>query len=252
MIKDTAIPTLESTLVIAFPDVLLAGPKILLSSHAASVKEGSSSSVAAWSHYCSALSSSKKKTASAGYDHQDRTAKGASLDKVHYFACTAAIGDHQKIGLLTIAVAPPTAEQATHLCEAIVKQAQASGTRRIVIVAASNFAAREQRTHLVSINHDDTALGLEAVPRDVPLGDHILNTCLTLLAFTDIPTTALVHPAKKGTGRKESRIILENLTASLALVIGNEYATEFSADAAYQYTVSRSEDEESAQSMMYM
>ncbi|KAF9964126.1 hypothetical protein BGZ70_006924, partial [Mortierella alpina] len=248
MIKDTAIPTFESTLVIAFPDVLLAGPKILLSSRSAST--GGASSIAAWSHYCSAPPSTKKKTASTGHGHEDTiaAAKGASSDKVQYFTSTAGSGDRpEKIGLLTIAVAPPTAEQATHLCETIVKQAQASGTRRIVIVAATNFAAKEQRTHLVTIHHDDAGFGLATVPKDVPVGDHILNTFLNLLAFTDIPTTAVVHPAKKGTGRSEALTILENLTASLTLVIGKEYATEFSADAASQYTVSRAEDEESAQ-----
>ncbi|KAF9956528.1 hypothetical protein BGZ72_002699 [Mortierella alpina] len=253
MIKDTVIPTFDSTLVIAFPDVLLAGPKILLSSRSASTQDASS--IAAWSHYCSAPPSTKKKTASTGHDSKDKitAAKGASLDKVHYSTSTATTGDHQKLGLLTIAVAPPTTEQATQLCEAIVKQAQASGTRRIVLVAASNFAAKEQRTHLVTINQDDSALGLAAaVPKDVPLGDHILNTCLTLLAFTEIPTTAVVHPAKKGTGRTECRTILENLTASLTAVVGNEYGSEFSADAAFQYSVARPEDEESAQSMMYM
>ncbi|KAF9989060.1 hypothetical protein BGZ75_007742 [Mortierella antarctica] len=252
--EDTAIPTFESTLVIAFPDVLLAGPKILLSSRSARAEgaSSSSSSIAAWSHYCSAPPSTKKKSASTEYGHQDKT---VSLDEVRYStASTAAAtgGDHQKIGLLTITLAPPTAEQATHLCEAIVKQAQVSGTRRIVMVAASNFAAKEQGTHLVTIHHDDASLGLPTIPKDVPLGDHILNTCLTLLAFTDIPTTAVVYPAKKGTGRNESRTILENLTASLTLVVGKEYATEFSAEAAFQCTVSRTEDEENAQSMMYM
>ena len=50
------------------------------------------------------------------------------------------------------------------------------------------------------------SLGLPALPKDVSLGDHILNTLLALLTFIEIPTTALVHPAKKGTGLRETRV----------------------------------------------
>lgn len=49
-------------------------------------------------------------------------------------------------------------------------------------------------------------MGLAAVPKDVSLGDHILSTFLTLLTYIDIPTIALVHPAKKGTNLRETRV----------------------------------------------
>lgn len=49
-------------------------------------------------------------------------------------------------------------------------------------------------------------LGLTAVPKDVSIGDHILSTFLTLLTYIDIPTTALVHPAKKGTNLRETKV----------------------------------------------
>ncbi|KAG0367752.1 hypothetical protein BC939DRAFT_29581 [Gamsiella multidivaricata] len=235
-----SIPKFESTLVIAFPDVLLAGPKILLS---AADAHTNGTSIPTWSHYCSRSS----KNSNAGSNSRSNF---AATNKIQH--STAAVdANQQRMSLLTIVVAPPTMEQASYLCEAIVNQAQTSGTEKIILVAASNFATKEQRTHVVQIHHDG-AVEFPAVPRDVALGDHILNTFLTLLTFAGVPTTALVHPAKKGTGLKESQTVLENLTTSLALVIGDKNSAVFSAERAIQYSVLRSEDDGSVESMMYL
>ncbi|KAG0262322.1 hypothetical protein BG011_000075 [Mortierella polycephala] len=233
------IPKFESTLVIAFPDVLLAGPKILLSS-ASATSHGSS--INAWSHYYCAQPPKGKTTVS-------KRSKSTNENSIYY--STAVVDDQHNLGLLSIAVAPPTTEQATYLCEAIVNQVHASGTQRVILVAASNFAVKEQATYVAQIHHD-TTLDIPTIPKDVALGDHILNTFLALLTYTDIPTTALVHPAKKGTGLRETQTILENLASSLALVIGGKGSSVFSAEAAFQYNISRTEDEESVESMMYL
>ncbi|KAF9195702.1 hypothetical protein BGZ50_003872 [Haplosporangium sp. Z 11] len=230
------IPKFESTLVIAFPDVLLAGPKILLSS-ASATSHGSF--ISAWSRYCSQPSKGKATVS--------KRSKSASENSIYY--STAVLDDQQNLGLLSIVVAPPTTEQATYLCEAIVNQIHASSTQRVILVAASNFAVKEQATHVVQINHD-TKLDLPIMPKGVALGDHILNTFLALLTYTDIPTVALVHPAKKGTGLRETQAILENLTSSLALAIGGKGSSVFSAEAAFQYNISRTEDEENVESMI--
>ncbi|GJJ75785.1 hypothetical protein EMPS_08143 [Entomortierella parvispora] len=240
---EAGLPTFESTLVIAFPDVLQAGPKILLSSaHAASQGQ----TVTAWSHYSTApISAAKISRAASG---SAKPAKKQPKDFVHY--STAALGG-QTIGQLTVSTAPATTEQASFLCQAIVHQAKASGTQKIIIVAASNVATKQSRTHVVQL-HQEGSLGLPALPKDVSLGDHILNTLLALLTFIEIPTTALVHPAKKGTSLRETRSIIENLTASLALTLGEGGSTEFSAERAFEYRPSKGEDEEAADSMMYL
>ncbi|KAG0042027.1 hypothetical protein BGZ83_000992, partial [Gryganskiella cystojenkinii] len=67
-----------------------------------------------------------------------------------------------------------------------------------------------------------------------------------------IPTTALIHPAKKGTGLRETRAIIENLTGSLSLTLGDDKQTEFSADRAIEYRPFKSEDEDATDSMMYL
>lgn len=133
------LPTLESTLVVAFPDVLMAGPKILLSAapHA--------DSIPAWSHFCTTHEPThKRNTATSTSLASQKKKKALEANAIRY--STVPEGG---IGLLTIAVAPPTNEQSSYLCEAIVKQARASGTERIVLVAASNFASKVQDTHIV-------------------------------------------------------------------------------------------------------
>ncbi|KAG0214934.1 hypothetical protein BGX28_001140 [Mortierella sp. GBA30] len=243
---DMSIPKFESTLVIAIPDVLMAGPKILLSS----INSGEASSIPAWVHYCSTPSLDKKKSVSSYDINSSKPTKDMNADKtIKYFTATTATG--QRLGLLTIATAPPTTEQASYLSEAIVKQAQISGTQRIVLVAASNFLAKERGTHLIQINHD-SLLNLPAAPKDVALGDHILNTFLAMLRFTNVPTTALVHPAKKGTSLTETRTILESLATSLSMVIGGSSSELFSAERAFEFSVSKTDEEESTESMMYM
>ncbi|KAI8345856.1 hypothetical protein B0O80DRAFT_431351 [Mortierella sp. GBAus27b] len=118
---------LESTLVIAFPDVLQAGPKILLSPASASTN---GTSVASWIHYFKKQSTSRKaKSSKATSDDQ----------KIRH--STTTLSDQKGVSLLTIVAAPPTTEQASHLCEAIANRARTSGTSKIILVAASNFAA---------------------------------------------------------------------------------------------------------------
>ncbi|KAI1315914.1 hypothetical protein EDD11_000228 [Mortierella claussenii] len=243
----TAVPSFESTLVIAVPDVLLAGPKILLSATGSSLSQ--SATIPAWSQYFSRPASNKR---SAGYTHSSGHNASASQnspsltkEKIHYSFANEAT-------LLSITAAPPTTEQASHLCETIVRHAQASGTSRIILVAASNFVAQEQRTHAVHLHRDGEVAQFPAVPKGVPLGDHILSTFLTLLTFVDIPTTALVHPAKKGSSLRESQAVIGDLVSSLALVLGQGSMIEFSAEKAFQYSVSKDRDEESVEHTMYL
>ncbi|KAF8946128.1 hypothetical protein BGZ47_001266 [Haplosporangium gracile] len=243
------LPTFESTLVVAFPDVLMAGPKILLSAapHA--------DSIPAWSHFCTTPAPTLKKsttaTGAASLASQ-KTKKMLEANAIRY--STVSTGGQGGIGLLTIAVAPPTNEQSSYLCEAIVSQAKVSGTQRIVLVAASNFTTKIQDTHIVQL-HQEGQLGLATVPKDVSLGDHILNTFLTLLTYIDIPTTALVHPAKKGTNLRETRAIIESLTRALGVAIGGAALASgmlFTADKAFEYNTSTTEEEASTESMMYL
>ncbi|KAF9933548.1 hypothetical protein FBU30_005190 [Linnemannia zychae] len=243
------LPSFESTLIVAFPDVLMAGPKILLSSTTAYAN-----SIHAWSHYCATPASNSKSGANvvgSASSTSQRKRKAAEENAVRY-ATVPGVGAGG-IGLLTIAVAPPNNEQSTYLCEAIVRQAQASGTQHIILVAASNFASKAQTTHVVQL-HREEKLGLEAVPKDVSMGDHILNTFLTLLTFFDIPTTALVHPAKKGTSLREARSIIENLTQSLDVAIGGQAAAAAGllAEKAFEYNPSTVEEEITTESMMYL
>ncbi|KAK3846024.1 MAG: hypothetical protein J3R72DRAFT_435120 [Linnemannia gamsii] len=241
------LPAFESTLVVAFPDVLMAGPKILLSSaHATS----QGTSIPAWSHFCTTpVPTNKRSTASATTTAPSASSnrkKRAEENAIRYSAVPAG-----GIGLLTITIAPPTNEQSSYLCEAIVHQARVSGTKRIVLVAASNFSSKVQDTHIVQL-HQEGLLGLAALPKNVSLGDHILSTFLTLLTYIDIPTTALVHPAKKGTNLRETRTIIESLTRALGMAIGGPASAEFSADKAFDYNTSTSEEEASVESMMYL
>ncbi|KAF9121893.1 hypothetical protein BGX30_002316 [Mortierella sp. GBA39] len=235
------LPSFESTLVVAFPDVLMAGPKILLSAapHA--------DSIPAWSHFCTPPEPAHKRSSTTSTSLASQKKKKALEANAIRYSMVPGGG----IGLLTIAVAPPTNEQSSYLCEAIVKQARASGTGRIVLVAASNFASKVQDTHIVQL-HQEGQLGLAAVSKDVSLGDHILSTFLTLLTYIDIPTTALVHPAKKGTNLRETRAIIENLTRALGVVVGDQASKVFSADKAFDYNTSTTEEEASTESMMYL
>ncbi|KAF9121400.1 hypothetical protein BGW39_010566 [Mortierella sp. 14UC] len=248
MIKEPiALPTFESTLVVAFPDVLMAGPKILLSSaHATS----QGASIPAWSHFCTTPVPTNKKntsaTATAAQSLSSNKKKRVEENAIRYSTLPEA-----GVGLLTITIAPPTNEQSSYLCEAIVNQARVSGTKRIVLVAASNFASKVQDTHIVQL-HQEGLLGLAALPKDASVGDHILSTFLTLLAYIDIPTTALVHPAKKGTNLRETRTIIDNLTRALGVAIGGQASAEFSADNAFDYNTSTAEEEASTESMMYL
>ncbi|KAF9346470.1 hypothetical protein BGX26_002016, partial [Mortierella sp. AD094] len=147
-----AIPKFESTLVIAFPDVFLAGPKILLSANATSTH---GQPITEWSHYFTRQSAKKP---SASYDSQNNKSKIAVADAetIIYSATTLADPQQQqqqKLSLLTIAAAPPTTEQASNLCKAIVDHAQASNTHKIILLAASNFVVKEQKTHVVQIHY---------------------------------------------------------------------------------------------------
>ncbi|KAI8345215.1 hypothetical protein B0O80DRAFT_491871 [Mortierella sp. GBAus27b] len=138
------IPKFESTLVIAFPDVLQAGPKILLSAASAGTN---GASVASWIHYFKKQSTSRK----------DKSSKATSDDqKIRH--STTTLSDQKGVSLLTIVVAPPTTEQVSHLCEAIVNRARASGTSKIILVAASNFATKDSRTHVLKLHHVDNSV----------------------------------------------------------------------------------------------
>ncbi|KAF9993871.1 hypothetical protein BGZ80_002356 [Entomortierella chlamydospora] len=237
------IPKFEPTLVIAFPDVLLAGPKILLSANATSTH---GQPIAEWSHYFKRQSAKKPSTSSK--------VASADVKAIIYSATTFTDPQQQQqqnLSLLTIAAAPPTTEQAYNLCKAIVDHARTSNTHKIILLGASNFVSKEQKTHVAQIHHDSLK-GFPVLPKDVPLGDHILNTFLTLLTFIDIPTVALIHPAKKGMSLRESQAIIEDLTASLVSVIGDKNSTEFSAERAFNHKVHKIEDEEDLESMMYL
>lgn len=137
-VESELLPTFESTLVVAFPDVLMAGPKILLSSPAAPHAD----SIPAWSHFCTTPAPTHKKSITIG-TKKKRAVEG---NAIRYSTVSGGIG------LLTIAVAPPTNEQSTYLSEAIVNQARVSGTQQIVLVAASNFASKVQDTHIVQLH----------------------------------------------------------------------------------------------------
>ncbi|KAF9301092.1 hypothetical protein BGZ91_009652, partial [Linnemannia elongata] len=192
----------ESTLVVAFPDVLMAGPKILLSAapHA--------DSIPAWSHFCTTPEPThKRSTATSTSLASQKKKRALEANAIRYSTVPGG-----RIGLLTIAVAPPTNEQSSYLCEAIVKQARASGTERIVLVAASNFASKVQDTHIVQL-HQEGQLGFTAIPKDA---------------------------------------IIENLTRALGVVVGDQTSSVFSADKAFDYNTSTAEEEASTESMMYL
>ncbi|KAF9188534.1 hypothetical protein BGZ49_003930, partial [Haplosporangium sp. Z 27] len=179
------IPKFGSTLVIAIPDVLEAGPKILLSSNSASAN---GQPIPEWSHFFKRPSASTKKSFNSNNNNS----------------------------------------------------------------SSSNSKSDSSQTIIYSGTTTDDAKGLPALPKDVPLGDHILNSFLTHLAFIDIPTVALVHPAKKGISLREAQAIFESLTDSLISVVGDKYSSEFLADKAFNYNLLKSEDEESLESMMYL
>lgn len=136
--REEPIPEFKPTLVIAFPDVLGAGPKILLSAASASTN---GSSIPAWSHYFRKPSSRKAKSSKKTQDDKNL---GYS---------TAVLSGQQGVSLLTIAVAPPTTEQASYLCEAIVNHARASGSNKIILVATSNFTTKNSKTHALKLHH---------------------------------------------------------------------------------------------------
>jgi len=138
--EDGSAPKFESTLIVAFPDVSMAGPRILLSSSSQST-QSNRHDIATWSQYCSPPPSRKKKTTPSA--HKD------NIPKIVYSASAASTN----LGLLTVTVAPPTTEQASHLCEAIVNHARESGTRHIIIVAASNFASQTSETHVIQLHN---------------------------------------------------------------------------------------------------
>ncbi|KAF9432021.1 hypothetical protein BGZ76_011401 [Entomortierella beljakovae] len=234
-ITSNSIPKFESTLVIAFPDVILAGPKILLSSRSAS---SLGKAIPEWSNYLTRQSLAD-------------TSTKKSTTKPSEIIYTATKVNNQDLGLLAIPATPPTTEQASNLCHAIVSHAQASNTKKIILLAASNIAIKDQKVHAVYL-HGDRALDFPALPKDVPLGDHILSTFMALLEFIDIPTIVLIHPAKKGINLRETQAILENLTASLGQVVGDNTSDEFSSSRAFDYRILKAEDEESPESMMYL
>ncbi|KAG0052496.1 hypothetical protein BGZ83_002526, partial [Gryganskiella cystojenkinii] len=135
-----SIPAFESTLVIAFPDVLMAGPKILLSSAHAQTQ---TQTIPAWFHFSSPPTSSSKK----GKATSATTRKPPQTDSVLYSTTTVGTSQH-KVGLLTKSTAPATTEQASYLCEAIVNQARTSETQKIIILAASNVDTKHFGTHV--------------------------------------------------------------------------------------------------------
>ncbi|KAG0338486.1 hypothetical protein BG000_003905 [Podila horticola] len=234
--EDGSAPKFESTLVVAFPDISMAGPRILLSSASQST-ESNRHAITAWSQYCSPPPSRKKKT----------TSTSTHKDKIVYSASAASTN----LGLLTVTVAPPTTEQASHLCEAIVNHARESDTRHIIIVAASNFASQTSETHIIQLN-SAASLPLKPVQNNVPLGDHVLNTFLTLLTFSDIPTTILVQPAKKGSSIRDTKSVIEHLTGALSAAVGSTNAHIFSASRAIAFDSFQREDEEAVESLMYL
>ncbi|KAF9303697.1 hypothetical protein BGZ74_003218 [Mortierella antarctica] len=237
--EDGSAPKFESTLVIAFPDVSMAGARVLLSSSSQST-ESNRHSITAWSQYCTPPPSRKKKTTTTS-THKD------NIPKIVYSASAASTN----LGLLTVTFAPPTTEQASHLCEAIVSHARESGTRHIIIVAASNFASQTSETQIIQL-HNAASLPLKPVQNNVSLGDHILNTFLTLLTFSDIPTTILVQPAKKGSSIRDTKAVIENLTGALSAAVGSTNAHIFSASRAIAFDSFQREEEEAVESMMYL
>ncbi|KAF9216557.1 hypothetical protein BGZ59_009155 [Podila verticillata] len=236
--EDGSAPKFESTLVVAFPDVSMAGPRILLSSSSQST-QSNRHAIAAWSQYCSPPPSRKKKSATS--------TRKDNIPHIVYSASAASTN----LGLLTVTVAPPTTEQASHLCEAIVNHARESGTRHIIIVAASNFASQTSETHVIQL-HNATPVSLKPVQSNVPLGDHILNTFLTLLTFSDIPTTILVQPAKRGNSIRDTKNVIEHLTGALSAAVGSTSAHIFSASRAIAFDSFQGEEEEAVESMMYL
>ncbi|KAF9583135.1 hypothetical protein BGW38_010182 [Lunasporangiospora selenospora] len=236
----STIPRFASTLLIAFPDVLMAGPRILLSADTQGTPSNTETSIAAWSHYCTPVS--KKKSASP--PTTDTTGK------ILYSAGHLGASD-VSIGLLTVLVAPPTTEQASNLCEAIVSQAKASGTSQIILVASSNvtpttatglnLTSLSQTTHQLQIS-ESQQLSLPVLPMNASLGDHILSTLVALLTFSRISTTALA--------------ILDDLVSALLQIsIGgqaNAAGRLFSAEKAFQYNISVKDEESSVGHLMYL
>ena len=106
----------------------------------------------------------------------------------------------------------------------------------------------------VSLLHPLTAtpVSLKPVQSNVSLGDHILNTLLTLLTFSDIPTTILVQPAKKGSSIRETKSLIEHLTGALTAAVGSTNAHIFSASRAIAFDSFQREEEETVESMMYL
>lgn len=95
-------------------------------------------------------------------------------------------------------------------------------------------------------------MSLKPVQSNVPLGDHILNTLLTLLTFSDIPTTILVQPAKRGSSIKDTKNVIEHLTGALSAAVGSTSAHIFSASRAIAFDSFQGEEEEAVESMMYL
>ncbi|KAG0347970.1 hypothetical protein BG004_006448 [Podila humilis] len=238
--EDGSAPQFEQTLVVAFPDVAMAGPRILLSSLAQSTK-ANQHSIAAWSQYCSPPASRKNK-----HKHKISSRTDSKIPQIVY----STSGASTNLGLLTVTVAPPTTEQATNLCAAIVNHAQKSGTRHIIILAASRFAA-DPETHAVLLN-DAPQVAFKAVKDNVSFGDHILNTLMTMLTFSNVPTTILMHPAKKGVSLRDTKAVIEHLTDALSTVVGSTNAHLFSSSQAIAFDSFQRDEEEVVESMMYL
>lgn len=110
--------------------------------------------------------------------------------------------------------------------------------------------------HFLFVSHlvifTAASLPLKPVQNNVPLGDHVLNTFLTLLTFSDIPTTILVQPAKKGSSIRDTKSVIEHLTGALSAAVGSTNAHIFSASRAIAFDSFQREDEEAVESLMYL
>ncbi|ORZ20817.1 hypothetical protein BCR41DRAFT_394729 [Lobosporangium transversale] len=225
------IPMFEATLVIGLPDVLLAGPRILLSASQAGT---SVTPIQAWSHFYSSSATTKKLS---------------TVNKNIYHTTFASVDE--RVSMLSITVSPPTIEQCSYLCEAIVSQALASKTSRIILVAATNFVPKENHTYLVEI-HDRGTSSIPQVSKELALGDHILNTFLTLFNFINIPSTTLLHPARKGVSLKELEAIIGSMAASLASLIGDQDLIQFSAKKAIESNLEEERLDERVDHVLYI
>ncbi|KAF9973983.1 hypothetical protein BGZ73_002763 [Actinomortierella ambigua] len=118
----------------------------------------------------------------------------------------------------------PSAHQATLLSQAIVDEAKQSNCRNVIVFAASNVTGADKDQPLVARLCQDTDKTNEfaLLPPNATLGEHILSTLTVFLHFSQIPSTILVHPAKKGGGWKYNEAITQHLAQALTTIVGNK------------------------------